>query len=89
MHRSSTVTLDGRKYEVSRSLLRQWLQLEDLREEITRATDREQFVTTIYSYLSVALSVEIDFSVLPWFEVTNAYTTIKTIKVEQAPLHHP
>ena len=79
MHRSSTVTLDGRKYEVSRSLLRQWLQLEDLREEITRATDREQFVTTIYSYLSVALSVEIDFSVLPWFEVTNAYTTVKTI----------
>jgi hypothetical protein len=79
---SSTVILDGKEYEVSRSKLRQWLQLEDLREEITRATgseNREQFVATIYSYLSVALSVDIDFSVLPWFEVTNAYITIGNI----------
>lgn len=73
MSKSSIVTLGGKEYEVTRSKLREWLQLEDLREKIAKATDREDRANQIYSYLSVALSIDVDFSVLPWYEVAHAY----------------
>jgi hypothetical protein len=76
---SSTVVLGGKDYEVDRARLRRWLQLEDISEEIARATDRkdrEGFVASIYSYLSVALSVQIDLDTLPWYEVVEAYADI-------------
>jgi hypothetical protein len=76
---SAVVTLDGKEYEVTRARLRVWLQLEDIREQIARAADskdKEGFTASIYSYLSVALSVDIDFSTLPWYEVVEAYLDI-------------
>jgi hypothetical protein len=76
---SFSINLGGKDYEVARARLRRWLQLEDIREKIARATDRkdrEGFIASIYSYLSVALSVEIDFSILPWYEVADAYADI-------------
>jgi hypothetical protein len=76
VHTSSAVTLDGKKYEVTRAKLRRWLQLEDIREKLARAADRRDrngIIASIYSYLSVALSVEIDFSPLPWNEVIDAF----------------
>jgi len=75
----STVTLDGKEYEVDRARLRRWLQLEDIREKTLEATDRKDrsgFIASIYSYLSVAFSVEIDFSILPWYEVVDAYADL-------------
>ena len=86
MHKSSIVTLGGKEYEVSRSKLRHWLQLEDLREEIVRATDREdreKFIASIYSYLSVALSVDMDFSILPWFEIANSFSIVRRLNYPQ------
>jgi len=79
VHNSSTVVLDGKSYEVDRARLRLWLQLEDIREEIARAADRrdrEGLASSIYSYLSVALSIPIDFEALPWNEVVNAYADL-------------
>jgi hypothetical protein len=38
--------------------------------------DKEGLIASIYSYLSVALSVDIDFSILPWYEVVEAYLDI-------------
>ena len=82
MRNSSTVTLDGKEYEVTRARLRVWLQLEDIREQIARAADnkdRSGFVALTYSYLSAALSVEIDFSILPWYEIVEAYANIVSL----------
>ena len=79
MSKSSSIILDGKEYKVTRAKLRKWLQLEDTGEKIARAADRkdrEGFIASIYSYLSVALSVEIDFSTLPWYEVADAYADI-------------
>jgi hypothetical protein len=76
---SSIVTLNGTEYEVTRAKLRVWLQLEDIHEQIARAADnkdREEFTALIYSYLSTALSVDIDFSTLPWYEVVDSYMEI-------------
>jgi len=76
---SSTVVLGGKDYEINRARLRRWLQLEDIREEIARAADRkdrEGFVASVYSYLSVALSVTLDFNSFPWYEVVDAYIDI-------------
>jgi len=78
----SSVVLDGKEYEVTRAKLRVWLQLEDIREQIARAADskdRERFVTLIYSYLSVALSADIDYPKLPWYEVVEAYVDFVSI----------
>ena len=83
MSKSSTVTLGGKEYKITRAKLRKWLQLEDLREEIARAADREDRTNKIYSYLSVALSVDIDFSALPWFEVANAYISAELVNYPQ------
>lgn len=79
MHKSSTVTLGGKEYEINRAKLRKWLQLEDLREEIRKAADREDRTNKIYSYLSVAFSDDIDFSILPWFEVAHAYIEVQLL----------
>ena len=82
MRNSAVVTLDGKEYEVTRARLRVWLQLEDIREQLVRATDsrdREGFTALIYSYLSVALSVDIDLSTLPWYEVVEAYGDIVSL----------
>jgi hypothetical protein len=76
VHKSSAVVLGGKEYSADRAKLKRWLQLEDIREKIARATDREDrsgFTALLYSYLSVALSVEDDFSQLPWHEVATAY----------------
>lgn len=82
MHTSSSVVLGGTEYNVDRARLKRWLQLEGIREQIARASDREDrsgFVAQIYSYLSVALSVEDNFEHLPWFEVVEAYQKILSI----------
>jgi hypothetical protein len=79
---SVVITLDGKEYEVTRAKLRVWLQLEDIHEQIARATesrDKDGFITSIYSYLSVALSVDMDFSTLPWYEVTGVYVDISLV----------
>jgi hypothetical protein len=82
VHNSSTVVLSGKEYVADRAKLKRWLQLEGIREQIARAADREDrqgFVAHIYSYLSVALSVEEDFSQLPWFEVVQAYQQLLSL----------
>jgi hypothetical protein len=79
VQKSSTVVLGGKEYNVDRAKLKRWLELEGIREQITGATGREDragFVAQIYSYLSVALDVEDDFSNLPWYEVSGAYTDL-------------
>ena len=83
MRNSAVVTLDGTEYEVTRAKLRVWLQLEDIREQIARAADskdRKGFTTLVYSYLSVALSADIDFTTLPWYEVVEAYVDIVSLQ---------
>lgn len=79
MHKSSTVVLSGKSYEVDRAKLRLWLQLEDIREKIARAADkqdRSELSNSIYSYLSVALSITLDFASLPWTEIIEAYVEL-------------
>jgi hypothetical protein len=85
VQKSSTVTLGGKEHEVNRAKLWRWLQLEDIREKIARAADRKDkigFTALIYSYLSVALSVEDDFTSLPWYEIADAY-------IEIVRMNHP
>jgi len=82
VHSSSTVVLGGKEYHADRAKLRRWLQLESIREQIARAADREDrsgFTTQFYSYLSVALSVDDDFTQLPWFEVVEAYQNLVSL----------
>ena len=79
MRTSSAVIFDGKEYEVTRAKLRVWLQLEDIREQTARAADnknKEELIASIYSYLSVALSVQISFADLPWHEIAEAYADI-------------
>jgi hypothetical protein len=79
---SSTLALGGKEYKVDRARLRRWLQLEDTREKIARAADRkdrEGFIASIYSYLSVALSVQIDLETLPWYEIVEAYAEVVSL----------
>lgn len=87
--RKSSVILAGKKYEADRAKLKRWLQLEGIREQIARAADREDrtgFVAHIYSYLSVALSIEEDFSQLPWFEVIDAYKELNNLNSPELDL---
>lgn len=91
MHTSSSVVLGGTEYNVDRARLKRWLQLEGIREQIARAADREDregFVAQIYSYLSVALSVELDFDQIPWYEVVNAYIELSSINapIKEIPI---
>lgn len=84
MRKSSTVTLGGKKYVIERAKLKSWLQLEDLREEIIGAADREDregLIAKIYSYLSVAVSDNISFAKLPWFEVVFSYIELTVLNL--------
>lgn len=88
--RKSSITLGGKKYVVSRATLKAWLRLEDLREEITEAAgreDREGLVAKIYSYLSVAISANIAFSKISWFDIVGAY--VELIKLNRPIYEFP
>jgi hypothetical protein len=89
VYKSSVITLGENEYEVSRAKLKRWLQLEDVHEQIKRAADRKDrsgFTASIYSYLSVALSVEDTFDHLPWYEVVDAYIEISNLNIPSLDL---
>jgi len=86
---SSSVVLNDTEYGADRARLKRWLQLEGIREQIARAADREDgesFVAHIYSYLSVALSIDEDFSHLPWFEIVDAFIELSKLNSPQLDL---
>lgn len=70
---------------VVRSKLRAWLVLEELRTQILDAAehrDRDKFVSSMYSYVSAALSIPVEeLSQCFWAEVTRAYRIINDINI--------
>jgi hypothetical protein len=73
---SLIVNIGGKEYNVERSTLRQWLQLEDV---VNKIKEGESIAKDIYSYLSIALGEEIDFSKIPWYVPAEAFADILRI----------
>ena len=73
------------EYPLVRSKLRAWLVLEDFYTGIIEAAEkgnREEFVSSFYSYVSAALSIPIEeLQSLPWYEVTRAFKEIYQINI--------
>lgn len=84
-----TLQLGQNEYSVERFRLRKWLQLENLRSEIVRAIegkDRHLITSSVYSYLSIALSVSSEeLENLPWYEVALALFTIYDLNIPNLP----
>lgn len=78
MSDSIIVTIGGENYDVERSTLRQWLQLEDV---INRIKEGRSIALDIYSYLSIVLGEDIDYSKIPWYETAKAFTDAVSINV--------
>ena len=75
---SSHALLGKVEYPLVQSRLRAWLELEEIYADIVEAAasrDRERFVSSLYSYVSVAFSVPIEtLQECPWYEITRAIT---------------
>lgn len=73
------------EYPLVKSKLRAWLVLEDFYGNIIEAAEkgnREEFVSSFYSYVSAALSIPTDeLQLCPWYEVTRAFREIYSINV--------
>ena len=71
------------KYPIIKAKLRAWLVLEDFYSNIIGAADkgnREEFVSSFYSYISAALFIsKEDLQLCPWYEITRAFREIYTI----------
>lgn len=70
-------------YPLIRSKLRVWLELDSIFADIVEAArfgNRENFVSSVYSYISAALSIPRgELEEHPWFEITRALREIYTI----------
>jgi len=75
-------------YPVIRAKLRAWLVLENVYNSIFEASisgNREQFVDSLYSYISYALYIsEEELKSCPWYEVTRAF---RQIYIANRPSH--
>jgi hypothetical protein len=73
------------EYPLVRSKLRAWLVLEDFYSKIIEAAEkgnREEFVSSFYSYVSAALSIpSIELQECTWYEVTRAFREIYQINI--------
>jgi len=81
---SIVVTLVNVEYNVSRSTLRQWLELEEIVKKIKEGKSKDK-AKAIYSYLSIVLGEDIDFSTVSWYETATAFGEIialNTIKYD-------
>ena len=72
MGTSIVVTLEDKEYNVARSTLRQWLELEETVKKIKEGKSKDK-AQAIYSYLSIVLGGDIDFNNIAWHEVVNAF----------------
>jgi hypothetical protein len=72
-------------YPLVRNKLRAWLVLEDFYTKIIEAAEkgnREEFVSSFYSYVSTAFSIPIEqLQSCPWYEVTRAFREIYLINI--------
>lgn len=70
---------------VVRSKLRAWLALEEFYTGIVKAAEmgnREDLVSSLYSYVSTAFSISIDYlHTFPWYEITRAFKEVYQINV--------
>jgi len=77
------VLISATEYAVTRAGLRKWLELEDIKSRIFKATDNGDLLAdAMLSYLSVAFDIpKQDIIDAPWYEVIEAY--IEVDKVNQ------
>lgn len=69
------VSLNGSEVHPERSKFRTWIELEDFRNQMTKAVDVEEFTDLVLRYLSTALEFSAsDLEDLPWKEVAGAFT---------------
>jgi hypothetical protein len=72
-------------YPLVQARLRAWLVLEDFYSNVLRAAElgnREEFTSSLFSYVSAALSVSIEtIKDLPWYEVTRIFGVIYDINL--------
>ena len=73
--------LGDTEYTPTRSGLKKWLELEDIKAEIfDAAEDGYTFANGIIDYLSAALCISaIEFEEFAWYEVAEAYATINAL----------
>jgi hypothetical protein len=73
------------EYPLVRSKLRAWLALEEIYTGIIEATEignRDEFVSSLYSYVSVAFSIPIEkLQLCPWYEITRAFKEMYQINI--------
>ena len=84
MANSIVVTLGNVEYNVSRSTLRQWLELEETVKKIKKGKSKDK-AKAIYSYLSIVLGDSLDFDTVSWNDVANAFgdvIALNTIKYD-------
>lgn len=74
---SISISLGNKKYSASKFLLKEWLELEDIRLEINKAVEDRNISDIsnfIYSYLSTAINVDVEK--YSWYEVAQAYLQV-------------
>ena len=84
MGTSIVVTFENVEYNVTRSTLRQWLELEETVKKIKEGKSKDK-AKAIYSYLSIVLGEDINFKNFSWYEVATAFGNIialNTIKYD-------
>lgn len=76
----ATVTLGSVKYEIIQAKLRKWLELETIRDNITKAVEMpDEQAKLVCQYISTALSIDRDeLLMLSWRELAEAYVELRT-----------
>lgn len=83
------ILLANHEYSLDRIGLRLWLELEEIRSSILEAAenrDTDNIALSIRSYVSAALGISEDLTLLPWYEVASAYMLIASLCVPKYDL---
>ena len=81
---NQNIKIGNKKYAIHRATLKKWLELEDIRLGIKKATDsKDKHVSElIYTFLSVAFGIpDINWDTLTWIRVAEIYTKIITLNL--------
>src|SRR3990170_8844467 len=84
-----TISISGESVEFNRVRLKQWLELEELKQALRMAAERGETIgvsESICSYLSAASGADKEtFESAPWYEVSRAFSEVDELNKPSMP----
>lgn len=73
------IVLSNNTYQVKQVGLKKWLELEGIKDDIKQYHGSREIVDSIVEYVSTASDIDLDWRMLPWYEVVEAFSILSNL----------